>query len=99
MSTNLYPPYGPATSCKREYGILASFKYSNIEKSNLIIGGSGELNLKSYGEETTGIKVKKDLFIFDTTINIDVNDNGIKSGSTMGIYNANIFSTLDTHLS
>lgn len=60
------------------------------KKSNLIIGGSGELNLKSYGEETTGIKVKKDLFIFDTTINIDVNDNGIKSGSTMGIYNANI---------
>ena len=60
------------------------------KKSNLIIGGSGELNLKSYGEETTGIKVKKDLFIFDVTINIDVNDNGIKSGSTMGIYNANI---------
>lgn len=61
------------------------------KKANLIICGSGELNLKSYGEETTGIKVKKDLFIFDTTINIDVNDNGIKSGSTMGIYNANIF--------
>lgn len=61
------------------------------KKSNLIICGSGELNLKSFGEETTGIKVKKDLFIFDTTINIDVNDNGIKSGNTMGIYNANIF--------
>ena len=61
------------------------------KKSNLVITGSGELNLKSYGEETTGIKVKKDLFIFDTTINIDVNDNGIKCGNTMGIYNANIF--------
>lgn len=60
------------------------------KKSNLVIGGSGELNIKSYGEETTGIKVKKDLFIFNTTINIDVNDNGIKSGSTLGIYNANI---------
>lgn len=60
------------------------------KKSNLIIGGTGELNLKSYGEETTGIKVKKDLFIFDVTIDIDVNDNGIKSGSTMGIYNADI---------
>ena len=58
------------------------------KKSDLVIAGNGILNLKSYGEETTGIKVKKDLFIFNTVINIDVNDNGIKSGSTMGIYNA-----------
>lgn len=61
------------------------------KKSDLVICGSGTLNIKSNGEETTGIKVKKDLFIFDSTINIDVNDNGIKSGGTMGIYNSNIF--------
>lgn len=60
------------------------------KKSDLVICGSGTLNITSKGEETTGIKVKKDLFIFDTTINIVVNDNGIKSGSTLAIFNANI---------
>ncbi len=60
------------------------------KKSSLDISGTGTLNITSYGEETTGIKIKNDLTITDTTINIDVNDNGIKSGELLAIYNANI---------
>ena len=60
------------------------------KKSSLDINGTGTLNITSYGEETTGIKIKNDLTITDTTINVDVNDNGIKSGELLAIYNANI---------
>ena len=60
------------------------------KKSSLDINGSGTLNITSFGEETSGIKIKKDLTINDTTINIDVNDNGIKAGELLAIYNANI---------
>lgn len=60
------------------------------KKSSLDITGSGTLNISSYGEETTGIKIKNDLTITDTTINIDVNDNGIKAGELLAIYNANL---------
>ncbi len=60
------------------------------KKSNLDITGSGTLKLISLGEETTAIKVKKDLTITDTTIEIDVNDNAIKAGSYLSITNADI---------
>ncbi len=60
------------------------------KKSSLIINGSGILNISSKGEETTGIKVKKNLEIYNSTININVSDHGIKSGEIMSIYEANI---------
>lgn len=60
------------------------------KKSSLDINGSGTLNITSYGEETTGIKIKKDLTITDTTININVNNNGIKTGELLAIYNATL---------
>lgn len=60
------------------------------KKANLDITGKGILNLNSKGEETTAIKVKKDLTITDTTININTNDNGIKAGSYLALLNTNI---------
>ncbi|MBQ8292817.1 MAG: carbohydrate-binding domain-containing protein [Bacilli bacterium] len=60
------------------------------KKSSLTINGTGTLNINSYGEETTGIKIKNDLIIDGPTINIDVNDNGIKAGELIALYNANL---------
>lgn len=60
------------------------------KKSSLIINGSGTLTLTSKGEETTGIKVKKNLEIYNTTININVNDNGIKSGELLVLNEVNL---------
>lgn len=60
------------------------------KKSSLIINGSGTLELISKGVETTAIKVKKDLSIYSSNININTSDHGIKSGELLSIHNANI---------
>lgn len=60
------------------------------KKSSLIINGSGTLELTSKGVETTAIKVKKDLSIYSSNININTSDHGIKSGELLSIHNANI---------
>ena len=60
------------------------------KKSSLIINGAGQLHLTSKGEETTAIKVKNDLSIYETRIFVDVNDNGIKAGEVLSISNAYI---------
>ncbi len=60
------------------------------KKSSLIINGAGHLYLTSKGEETTAIKVKNDLSIYETQIFINVNDNGIKAGEVLSISNTNM---------
>lgn len=49
------------------------------KKSSLTINGKGTLNLETVGEYSSGIKVKKELTIIDTSININANKNGIKA--------------------
>ena len=60
------------------------------KKSSLPINGSGTLELTSKGVETTAIKVKKDLAIYSSTININTSDHGIKSGELLSIHSANL---------
>lgn len=49
------------------------------KKSSLTINGKGTLNLEAVGENSSGIKVKKELTIIDTSININADKNGIKA--------------------
>lgn len=60
------------------------------KKSSLTINGSGTLELTSKGVETTAIKVKKDLAIYSSTININTSDHGIKSGELLSVHSANL---------
>jgi len=60
------------------------------KKSSLIINGKGTLNINGIGTETTGIKVKNQLEIYDTALYINVTDNGIKAGDLLSIKNAYI---------
>lgn len=60
------------------------------KKSSLTINGSGTLELTSKGVETTAIKVKKDLAIYASTININTSDHGIKSGELLSVHSANL---------
>lgn len=63
------------------------------KKSSLVINGQGKLILNAKGEDTTGLKVKKELDIFHTNLQINVPNNGIKAderinltGATLEIY-------------
>lgn len=61
------------------------------KKRDLIINGSGTLNLNCVGAETSGIKVKTSLTINGTTINVnDATKSGIKADQSIVIKNASI---------
>lgn len=60
------------------------------KKSSLNVCGSGTLDLKCLGEDSTGIKVKKELAIYDSTIKISAYNNGIKADEAVFINNADI---------
>lgn len=61
-----------------------------VKKSSLTINGKGELNLNGVGENSSGIKVKKELTIIDTKIKIECNNNGIKADEKIILKGANI---------
>lgn len=60
------------------------------KKSSLTINGKGTLNLIALGEDTTAIKVKNNLEIINTNIEINATNNGIKADKLINIYDANI---------
>lgn len=60
------------------------------KKSSLTIAGAGHLTLTSNGENTTGIKVKKHLSIYNTSIDIDVVNNGIKADECIYLQDVNL---------
>lgn len=60
------------------------------KKSSLVINGSGILNLNAVGEDATAIKVKQELYIIDSTLNINAVKNGIKADKKLVVENANI---------
>lgn len=60
------------------------------KKSSLTINGKGTLILNAKGEDSTGIKVKNELYIFNVNLVIVASNNGIKAGFTIGLYDANI---------
>lgn len=60
------------------------------KKSSLTINGNGILNIDASATDTSGIKVKKELTIINTTININASKNGIKADDFINIQNANI---------
>lgn len=62
----------------------------SAKKCSLTINGSGTLNLEGVAENSSGIKVKKELTILNTIINITANNNGIKADDLIILENANI---------
>ena len=60
------------------------------KKSSLVINGSGTLNLNAVGEDASAIKVKQELYIIDSTLNINAVKNGIKADKKLVVENANI---------
>lgn len=60
------------------------------KKSSLTINGKGTLKLIAIGEDTTAIKVKNNLEIINTNIEINATNNGIKADKQINIYDANI---------
>ena len=62
----------------------------SAKKCSLTINGSGTLNLETLGTDATAIKVKKELTIIDTKIEILATNNGIKADDLIALVNANI---------
>lgn len=62
----------------------------NSKASSLTINGKGILNLESNGIKTTAIKTKNTLNIYDSTININTSNNGIKADERIYLKNASI---------
>ena len=60
------------------------------KKASLVINGSGTLNLNAVGEDASAIKVKQELYIIDSTLNINAVKNGIKADKKLVVENANI---------
>lgn len=60
------------------------------KKCSLIVNGSGKLILKGVGEDATGLKVKKQLFIVDTQLEIEAVNHGIKANEKIWVYDADI---------
>ena len=60
------------------------------KKSSLVINGKGTLNLNAIGEDASAIKVKQELYIIDSTLNINAVKNGIKADKKLVVENANI---------
>lgn len=60
------------------------------KKSSLIINGKGTLELQSLGEDTTAIKVKNNLEIYNTNLKIKTSNNGIKAGEILSLYQTSI---------
>lgn len=60
------------------------------KKCSLTVNGTGKLLLKGVGENASGLKVKKELTVIGTQIEIDAVNNGIKSDEKIFIYDANI---------
>ncbi|MCM1260729.1 MAG: carbohydrate-binding domain-containing protein [Prevotella sp.] len=60
------------------------------KKSSLVINGKGKLILNAKGEDTTGLKVKKELDIFGTTIHMNVPNNGIKADERINLTDATL---------
>ena len=60
------------------------------KKCSLTINGSGTLNLEGIADNSSGVKVKKELTVLDTVINITANNNGIKADDLIILENANI---------
>lgn len=58
------------------------------KKSSLVINGKGKLILEAKGEDTTGLKIKKELDIFDTTLQVNVPNNGIKADERINLTGA-----------
>lgn len=58
------------------------------KNSSLTINGTGILNLESKGDDTTAIKVKKNLDIIGTTIHIVATNNGIKADERVNLTDA-----------
>lgn len=59
-------------------------------RSSLTINGKGTLNLEGVASHSSGIKVKQELKIFNTNINITAKNNGIKADDLVYIKDANI---------
>ena len=60
------------------------------KKGKLYICGTGTLNVKAVGAEATGIKVKDDLSVVGTTLNIEAVKHGIKANDTAVFSSAKI---------
>ncbi len=60
------------------------------KKCSLVVNGGGKLILNGVGEEAAGLKVKKELTIVDTQLEINAVKNGIKADQKISVYNANI---------
>ena len=60
------------------------------KKCSLVVNGGGKLLLKGVGENATGLKVKKQLVIVDTQLEIEAVNNGIKADEKISIFDATI---------
>ncbi len=60
------------------------------KKCSLVINGTGKLILKGVGENASGLKVKKELTIVGTTIEIEAVNNGIKADQKISIHDATL---------
>ncbi len=60
------------------------------KKCSLVVNGEGKLILKGVGENASGLKVKKELTIVGTTLEIEAVNNGVKADEKISVYDANI---------
>ncbi len=60
------------------------------KKCSLTINGKGTLKISAVGEDANGIKVKNELSVIDTTIEVTAVKNGIKAGTSIVLKGATI---------
>ena len=60
------------------------------KKCSLTVNGGGRLLLKGVGESAAGLKVKKQLTILDTTLEIQAVKNGIKADKKILVFGADV---------
>ena len=60
------------------------------KKCALTINGTGTLKVTAVGEDASGIKVKTDLTVIGTTIEVTAVKNGVKAGNTVLLKEANL---------